>query len=49
MQEGAVNVCDKPVCCSPSDGKSPDAAHAAGHFGDYHCDLPKWTFEEMVR
>ena len=44
-----INKCDKPVCCTMFEGKSTDPATAAGPFGDYHCDLPEWTFDEIIR
>ncbi len=49
VQVGARTHCPQPVCCSPANGKATKASNAASYFGDYHCDLPPWTLDQMVR
>ena len=46
---GARSNCGKPLCCSKHDGYPKHKVHAAASVGDYHCDLPPWTFEAMIK
>ena len=47
-QIGANSDCGKPMCCMNSTGLSDDVSKAAGPWGSYTCDLPYWTFEDML-
>lgn len=41
--------CGKPMCCMNSTAMADDPAKAAGYWGSYACDLPYWTFEDMLK
>ena len=45
---GATPVCDLPMCCSNHTAMTDDPDKAAGFWGSYNCDLPYWTFEDML-
>ena len=36
------------MCCMNTTAMSDDAETAAGPWGSYTCDLPYWTFEDML-
>ena len=50
--EGLNAECGEPVCCRPPNNPAPPG-RPAGHWGDYKCDLPLWTannlFEHLAK
>ncbi|XP_039289630.1 sphingomyelin phosphodiesterase isoform X2 [Nilaparvata lugens] len=49
-QEGTNADCKEPLCCRLTNGPAPDAASAAGAWGDYRkCDTPKRTIDNMFQ
>ena len=42
------NNCGKPLCCRSDSGLPKDKSEAAGKWGDYTCDIPPWTLENML-
>ena len=46
--EGASNTCDKPLCCRSDSGNAKDASTFSGKWGDYNCDIPAITLENML-
>ena len=36
-------------CCMNTTEMTSDASKAAGVWGSFTCDLPYWTFEDMLR
>lgn len=46
---GSANHCDKVLCCRSDSGTPSDPKDAAGFWGDYNCDLPLWTFQEVLK
>uniref|UniRef100_A0A0A9Z5H7 Sphingomyelin phosphodiesterase n=1 Tax=Lygus hesperus TaxID=30085 RepID=A0A0A9Z5H7_LYGHE len=48
-QEGTNAECNEPLCCRLTNGPAPNAAAAAGRWGDYRkCDTPKRTVDNML-
>lgn len=48
-QEGSNPYCGEPLCCRSND-KPPDPGKPkAGKYGDYQCDIPTITFENMLQ
>ena len=48
-QEGTNADCKEPLCCRLTNGPAPNAAAAAGRWGDYRkCDTPKRTVDNML-
>ena len=39
-------MCEEPLCCRPPNNHAPPG-RAAGHWGDYNCDLPLWTANNL--
>ena len=46
---GSPVDCGLPCCCLAETGLAEDGEDAAGFWGDYSCDLPSYTFEDMVK
>ena len=46
---GSPVDCGLPCCCLAETGLAEEGQTAAGFWGDYNCDLPSNTFEDMVR
>lgn len=36
------------MCCSNDTEMAPSDDLAAGYWGSYSCDVPTWTFEDML-
>lgn len=48
--EGSNADCNEPLCCRLTNGPAPNAASAAGRWGDYRkCDTPKRTIDNMLQ
>jgi len=45
---GSVADCGKPMCCMNTTEMASDTSQAAGVWGSFTCDLPYWTFEDML-
>lgn len=45
---GTVADCGMPMCCMNTTVMSDDPNDAAGPWGSMKCDLPYWTFEDML-
>lgn len=45
---GASSDCGMPMCCMNTTVMTDDPNKAAGPWGSYTCDLPYWTFEDML-
>ncbi|XP_049773535.1 sphingomyelin phosphodiesterase-like isoform X2 [Schistocerca cancellata] len=46
---GGMAACDEPTCCRSDQGQPPDAASAAGYWGDYRdCDMPWHSVVSML-
>lgn len=45
---GASADCGMPMCCMNTTVMTDDPNKAAGPWGSYTCDLPYWTFEDML-
>ena len=45
---GATTDCGQPMCCSNHTVMTDKPELAAGPWGSYACDLPYWTFEDML-
>jgi sphingomyelin phosphodiesterase len=45
---GNSNNCGKPLCCRVDSGPPKDSTEVAGKWGDYACDIPPWTLENML-
>jgi len=45
---GSLSVCEEPLCCMESTGMAGEGEPSARYWGDYHCDLPIHTFENMM-
>ncbi len=45
---GASADCGLPMCCMNTTVMTDDPSKAAGPWGSYTCDLPYWTFEDML-
>lgn len=43
------NNCNKVLCCRSDSGDPTHPQNAAGKWGDYNCDLPPWTFNEVLK
>merc|ERR1712180_257173 len=41
--------CGLPMCCGSTAGGAQTPETAAGHWGDYQCDIPVWTAEHMMK
>lgn len=46
---GMSNNCDKVLCCRSNSGLPSNEKEAAGKWGDYNCDIPVWTFQEVLK
>merc|ERR1711892_234988 len=46
---GSPVSCGLPCCCMASTGLAGEDQIASGVWGDYSCDLPSYTFEDMVK
>jgi len=46
--EGANNDCGRPLCCRSDSGIAKEDAKRAGKWGDYNCDIPSWTLDNML-
>jgi len=46
---GSPVDCGLPCCCLSSTGLAEAGQDSAGYWGDYSCDLPGNTFQDMVR
>ena len=40
--------CGLPMCCGNTSGVAPNPESAAGYWGSYLCDMPHWTFKNML-
>lgn len=45
---GTIANCNNPLCCMNTTEMADDQNNAAGFWGSFTCDLPQWTFEEML-
>ena len=45
---GASNVCAKDVCCRFDSGQARTPETKALKWGDYKCDLPSYTLDNML-
>ncbi|XP_049856755.1 sphingomyelin phosphodiesterase-like isoform X1 [Schistocerca gregaria] len=46
---GTIATCGAPACCRIDQGQAPDAASAAGYWGDYRkCDIPWYGVVSML-
>ena len=45
---GTDSKCGKPLCCTNTTAMTDDPNKVAGYWGNYNCDLPYWTFEDML-
>ena len=45
---GTDAKCGKPLCCTNTTAMTDDPNKVAGYWGNYNCDLPYWTFEDML-
>ena len=45
---GTDAKCGKPMCCMNTTSMTDDPDKAAGVWGSYTCDLPYWTFQNML-
>ena len=45
---GSNSDCSKPLCCTNDTEMAETAETAAGYWGSYSCDVPVWTFEDML-
>ena len=45
---GTNTDCGLPMCCMNFTEMADDPKKAAGYWGAYYCDLPVWTFEDML-
>ena len=45
---GTDSKCSKPLCCTNTTAMTDDPDKVAGFWGNYNCDLPYWTFEDML-
>ena len=45
---GSLADCNRPMCCTNTSVMTDDPDKAAGPWGSYTCDLPYWTFEDML-
>eukprot|EP00356_Strombidium_inclinatum_P002021 CAMPEP_0170479920 /NCGR_PEP_ID=MMETSP0208-20121228/958_1 /TAXON_ID=197538 /ORGANISM="Strombidium inclinatum, Strain S3" /LENGTH=501 /DNA_ID=CAMNT_0010752381 /DNA_START=547 /DNA_END=2052 /DNA_ORIENTATION=- len=45
---GKSNNCGRPLCCRSDSGAPKDASEVAGKWGDFACDIPPWTLDNMV-
>jgi sphingomyelin phosphodiesterase len=45
---GSSSDCGKPLCCTNDTEMAETAETAAGYWGSYSCDVPVWTFEDML-
>lgn len=49
VQVGSRTDCGEPICCFPeTKATTLSTTSRAGAVGDYHCDLPSWTFERIM-
>jgi len=46
--EGMSNDCGKPLCCRSDSGPPTSNAESSGKWGDFKCDIPVWTLENML-
>jgi len=46
--EGAEAACGLPMCCMNTSGLAASEETAAGYWGDYRCDVPMWTIQNML-
>jgi len=46
---GKSSNCEKILCCRSDSGDPSNADETAGFWGDYNCDLPPWTFQEVLK
>ena len=40
--------CGMPMCCMNFTEMANDTSKGAGYWGEYYCDTPVWTFENML-
>lgn len=45
---GAAKECDGVFCCRAESGMPTDPAKQAGPWGEYNCDLPVQTLQNML-
>ena len=45
---GTNTDCGLPLCCMNFTEMADDPDKSAGYWGAYYCDLPVWTFENML-
>ena len=45
--EGSESQCGRPMCCSNTTGLASSPATEAGHWGDFSCDVPAWTYTKV--
>lgn len=45
---GTNTECGQPLCCTNNTEVAPSDDLAAGYWGSYSCDVPTWTFEDML-
>jgi sphingomyelin phosphodiesterase len=45
---GLSNDCGEPLCCRPPNPKG-NGQTAAGYWGDYKCDVPYQTLENLMQ
>jgi len=45
---GSNAACDLPNCCMNITGDADSPENAAQYWGDYRCDLPSWTFRNIL-
>ena len=41
--------CGMPMCCMNFTEMANETSKGAGFWGEYYCDFPVWTFEDMLR
>jgi sphingomyelin phosphodiesterase len=46
---GMSNKCEKVLCCRSDSGPPSNVNETAGFWGDYKCDIPPWTFQEVLK
>lgn len=46
---GALTDCPLPLCCRAETGMGTNANNSAGEWGDYHCDPPLYTVENLFQ
>ena len=40
--------CGMPMCCMNFTEMANETSKGAGYWGEYYCDTPVWTFEDML-